>query len=76
MSTKQDTYEAALMAVTAALHALSDAHFARTEAAFDAEPYSEREHIKTVARHGGVCDAYMVVNGMLRDYRNAKAGLS
>ena len=76
VSTKQDTYEAAPMAVTAALHALADAHFARTEAAFDAEPYSERDHVKTVARHGGVCDSYMLVHGMLRDYRAAKAGVA
>ena len=33
----------------------------------------ERDHVKTVARHGGVCDAYMLVHGMLRDYRAAKA---
>lgn len=68
MSRTNDTYEAALVAVSAALDAL----FESTQPGPfdpDADTHTQFLHGISFGRHQGVTDALAVVIGMLADYR-------
>ncbi len=74
MSNTQDTYEAALRAVMAALDVLAEER-SRECLAFDpdAEDYQHHKHLVAAGERIGVTDALAVVTGMLAEYRKAVA---
>lgn len=75
MNKSNDTYEQALVAVSAALDALC-ADKSRIATGFDPgeENYNSTRHTLAAGEHMGALDALMLVTGMISDYRKLTAG--
>ena len=71
MSNTQDTYEAALMAVEAALRIHAQQKNEAAQAVTNAKPYDRRESAFAIGEQSGAVDAYLIVTEMLNDYRKA-----
>lgn len=74
MNSTKDTYEGALQAVSAALCALCSEKDQVSKAILSAEEYNDYRATRAVGEQLGVTDALQLVQMMIADYRNTRAG--
>lgn len=75
MSNTQDNYERGLEDVLAALKALFVEVNETAEREIDRDDYDRYRAAKAAGRSTGTLDAFILVNGLLVDYRAKQAGV-